>query len=130
MKFTLKKNHIVIAVLLTLLAHVAAPKKSGQIVNAQPIVNEQQVIDLIHDLDAGSRHERAAALVQELWEAGRGMMSTQVLQEFYVNVTQKIPRPLSPPSCSWCVTPGQSPPGPKGDSCSARTSLPFSATIC
>ncbi len=64
MKVTLKKNHIIIAVLLTILPHVAAPKKSGQIVNAQPIENEQQVIDLIHDLDAGSIIQRNGAEAQ------------------------------------------------------------------
>jgi predicted nucleic acid-binding protein len=29
-------------------------------------------------------------------EAGRAALSTQVLQEFYVNATQKLGRPLSP----------------------------------
>lgn len=49
-----------------------------------------------HDLDAGPRHERAAALVRHLWETGGAMISIQVLQEFYVNVTRKIDRPLPP----------------------------------
>ena len=30
-----------------------------------------------------------------LWSSGTGILSTQVLQEFYVNVTRKIPRPLA-----------------------------------
>lgn len=49
-----------------------------------------------HDKDAGAKHERAAALVAELWERQRGVISTQVLQEFYVTVTQKIPTPIAP----------------------------------
>jgi predicted nucleic acid-binding protein len=47
-----------------------------------------------HDLDAGERHGVAARLVAELWESRSGVISTQVLQEFYVNATRKIPRPL------------------------------------
>ena len=34
--------------------------------------------------------------MRELWLNGDGAISTQVLQEFYVNVTKKIPKPLSP----------------------------------
>lgn len=49
-----------------------------------------------HDKDAGVKHERAAALVAELWERQRGIISTQVLQEFYVTVTRKIPKPITP----------------------------------
>ncbi|MFL7811300.1 MAG: PIN domain-containing protein, partial [Anaerolineae bacterium] len=36
------------------------------------------------------------ALVRDLWQSGEGCLSVQVLQEFYVNVTQKIARPLTP----------------------------------
>jgi predicted nucleic acid-binding protein len=48
-----------------------------------------------HDRSAGSKHIRAKELVRELWESGEGCLSIQVLQEFYVNVTQKVPKPLS-----------------------------------
>lgn len=47
-----------------------------------------------HDRDAGARHERARDLLVELWNDENGCLSTQVLQEFFVNVTKKIPRPL------------------------------------
>ena len=47
-----------------------------------------------HDRDAGFKQERAASLIRTLWGTGAGMTSTQVLQEFYVNVTQKISNPL------------------------------------
>lgn len=47
-----------------------------------------------HDLDAGARHQSAAALVRQLWETGGAIISIQVLQEFYVNVTRKIANPL------------------------------------
>lgn len=50
-----------------------------------------------HDLDAGARHCRAATLVRDLWETGGGaVISIQVLQEFYVNITRKITNPVPP----------------------------------
>lgn len=34
--------------------------------------------------------------MERLWDTGEGVVSTQVLQEFYVTVTAKIPNPLKP----------------------------------
>ncbi len=48
-----------------------------------------------HDRDAGAKQQRAADLLGDLWQSGLGRMSTQVLEEFYVNVTQKIKKPLA-----------------------------------
>ena len=50
-----------------------------------------------HDRDAGDKHVRAKALLTELWDSGEGCLSPQVLQEFFVNVTKKIPQPLAVP---------------------------------
>ena len=47
-----------------------------------------------HDRDAGDRQKQAAEWLAELWENRTGCLSTQVMQEFYVNVTQKIKKPL------------------------------------
>lgn len=55
---------------------------------------DSNVLVYAHDLDAKEQHERAAGIVRDLWENRNGALSTQVLQEFYVNVTRKIPRPL------------------------------------
>jgi predicted nucleic acid-binding protein len=49
-----------------------------------------------HDTSAGFKHERARALLEQLWESRDGCLSIQILQEFFVNVTRKIPRPLEP----------------------------------
>jgi predicted nucleic acid-binding protein len=46
------------------------------------------------DASAGTKHTTAAKLVERLWETGGGCLSVQVLQEFYVTVTRKIPQPL------------------------------------
>jgi predicted nucleic acid-binding protein len=49
-----------------------------------------------HAADAGLRQRRASEQLVELWVSGGGLLSTQVLQEFYVNVTRKIKAPLTP----------------------------------
>jgi len=56
---------------------------------------DSNILIYAHDLDAGPKQQRAAAVLMELWEAHTGRLSTQVLQEFYVNVTQKIKTPLT-----------------------------------
>lgn len=55
---------------------------------------DTNVLVYAHDAEAGARHDVAARLVAELWENRRAVISTQVLQEFYVNATRKIPSPL------------------------------------
>jgi predicted nucleic acid-binding protein len=56
---------------------------------------DTNILIYAYDLDAGSKNQRARALMESLWEEGNGLLSTQVLQEFYVNVTRKILSPLS-----------------------------------
>ncbi|MFT4043856.1 MAG: PIN domain-containing protein [Gordonia sp. (in: high G+C Gram-positive bacteria)] len=53
---------------------------------------------LLYAYDGGGdpRHDRAAKLVADLGRARRGVLSVQVLQEFYVNVTRKVAVPMSP----------------------------------
>jgi predicted nucleic acid-binding protein len=57
---------------------------------------DTNVLIFAHDLSAGEKHVRAQDLIRELWQSGEGCLSVQVLQEFYVNVTQKVARPLAP----------------------------------
>ena len=59
---------------------------------------DTNVLIYAHDLDAGLKHDRAVSLVSDLWEKENGILSVQVLQEFYVTVTRKISRPLTPAS--------------------------------
>lgn len=56
---------------------------------------DTNILIYAHDLDAGPKHGVAATIVKSLWEEETGVISIQVLQEFYVNVTRKIPKPLS-----------------------------------
>jgi predicted nucleic acid-binding protein len=61
---------------------------------ADPCFVDTNVLVYAHDIDAKDKHEQARALMRELWESGRGGLSIQVLQEFFVTVTRKIPNPL------------------------------------
>ncbi len=64
-----------------------------------------------HDIDSASKHDIAKRILQELWNTRTGVLSTQVLQEFYVNVTRKIAKPLSKATARgivnsyviWCI---------------------------
>jgi len=66
---------------------------SGKLTQAKHFV-DTNILIYAHDLDAGEKHLKAAEVVRTLWDSGTGVLSTQVLQEFYVNVTRKIPQPL------------------------------------
>jgi len=55
---------------------------------------DTNVLVYAHDVTAGDKHARARALVEELWRTRDGCLSVQVLQEFFVTTTRKIPRPL------------------------------------
>jgi len=56
---------------------------------------DTNVLIYAHDVDAAEKHQIAKAVLQILWTERTGVLSTQVLQEFYVNVTRKIQSPLS-----------------------------------
>lgn len=56
---------------------------------------DSNILIYAHDLDAGVKRERAAAKLRELWNSGTGRLSIQVLQEFYVNATQKLATPIA-----------------------------------
>jgi predicted nucleic acid-binding protein len=56
---------------------------------------DSNILIYVYDVDAKEKHEIAVAVIKKLWETKTGIISTQVLQEFYVNVTRKIAKPLS-----------------------------------
>jgi len=55
---------------------------------------DTNILMYAHDRAAGEKHERAKALVEELWRNRTGVVSTQVLQELSVNLRKKAGRPL------------------------------------
>jgi len=56
---------------------------------------DTNILIYAHDLDAGKKHKIAASILIDLWENQTGVISTQVLQEFYVSITRKIPHPIT-----------------------------------
>ena len=72
---------------------------------------DTNVLIYAHDVDAGPKRTIAARRLQELWATRQGLLSVQVLEEFYVNVTRKISAPLTPTNareiirayCAWDV---------------------------
>ena len=55
---------------------------------------DTNILMYAHDTSAGPKHERARAIVEELWRDRTGVVSTQVLQELSVNLRRKAGRPL------------------------------------
>jgi len=57
---------------------------------------DTNVLVYAEDRDAGAKHQVARDLVVELWNTKQGVLSVQVLQEFYVTITKKPKKPLAP----------------------------------
>jgi predicted nucleic acid-binding protein len=55
---------------------------------------DTNVLVYAHDVTAGEKHKDARALIEDLWRTREGCVSVQVLQEFFVTTTRKIPKPL------------------------------------
>jgi len=55
---------------------------------------DTSVLIYAHDVDAKAKHDIAKSALRELWSERTGVLSMQVLQEFYVNVTRKIAKPV------------------------------------
>ena len=57
---------------------------------------DTNVLVYAYDVTAGGKHVRARGLIEELWNTREGCLSVQVLQEFFVTTTRKIPKPIDP----------------------------------
>ena len=55
---------------------------------------DTNILVYAHDRMAGTKQEIAQQRLEELWTAGCGVVSTQVLQELYVIVTRKVAAPI------------------------------------
>jgi predicted nucleic acid-binding protein len=55
---------------------------------------DSNILVYAFDRSAGARHTAASRLVERLWQSGNGCLSIQVLQEFFVTVTRKVPNRL------------------------------------
>jgi predicted nucleic acid-binding protein len=61
-----------------------------------PSFVDTNILIYAEDRDAKAKHRTARDIVVDLWESREGVVSAQVLQEFYVNATRKRKRPLAP----------------------------------
>jgi predicted nucleic acid-binding protein len=55
---------------------------------------DTNILVYAHDRSAGDKHQRAQMLLEQLWDSGQGVLSTQVLQELCINLRRKISHPL------------------------------------
>lgn len=56
---------------------------------------DSNILVYAHDKFAGEKFAGAKELVSTLWKENRGVLSTQVLQEFCVNARRKSKQPIS-----------------------------------
>jgi predicted nucleic acid-binding protein len=72
---------------------------------------DTNILIYAHDLDAKEKRTIARAALDELWSDRTGVLSPQVLHEFYVNATRKLSKPLTKEKARavvetygvWCV---------------------------
>lgn len=55
---------------------------------------DSNIFSYAYDVDAKDKYEKAQSIVRSCWEEQSGLISTQVLQEFYITVTKKISQPI------------------------------------
>ena len=74
---------------------VAEPCRTVTRSTTVPSFVDTNVLVYAEDKDEKARHPIARAIVAELWGSREGVVSVQVLQEFFVTTTRKIKHPLS-----------------------------------
>ncbi len=63
--------------------------------NADKYFVDTNILLYAHDRSAGLKHERARQVIEQLWNSGQGVLSTQVLQELCINLRRQVARPIS-----------------------------------
>jgi predicted nucleic acid-binding protein len=64
--------------------------------SAGSVFVDTNILVYAYDLSASDKHEIAKKEIAALWDSGQGLVSTQILQELYVTLTKKVPKPVSP----------------------------------
>jgi predicted nucleic acid-binding protein len=57
---------------------------------------DTNILVYAYNRTAENKFNRARELMEKLWDSSEGVVSTQVLEEFYVTLTAKIPHRLRP----------------------------------
>jgi predicted nucleic acid-binding protein len=68
---------------------------SAEVRGAQRHFVDTNIFVYAHDESARRKGEVARALIGGLWESRVGCASVQVMQELFVNLTRKVPKPLT-----------------------------------
>lgn len=55
---------------------------------------DTDILVYAHDRSTGVKHLRARMVLEQLWDSGLGVLSTQVLQELCINLRRKAGNPL------------------------------------
>jgi predicted nucleic acid-binding protein len=55
---------------------------------------DTNILVYAHDRSTGVKNQRARMLIEQLWDSGTGVLSTQVLQELCLNLRRKASNPL------------------------------------
>lgn len=63
---------------------------------SEPVFVDTNILLYANAPDQGHKHELAKELLMRLWTDGNGVISTQVLQEFFVNLSKHRSTPLEP----------------------------------
>jgi len=56
---------------------------------------DTSILIYAHDQSAGVKHDRARRTIEQLWNTGGGVVSTQILQELCINLRRKLAKPLA-----------------------------------
>jgi predicted nucleic acid-binding protein len=64
---------------------------------------DTKILIYSHDTHDEAKHRAAENLLAQLWISGLGILSTQVLQEFYSAATRKLRPPLTPAQTRYVV---------------------------
>jgi predicted nucleic acid-binding protein len=56
---------------------------------------DTNILIYVYDSSSSEKKRIASQLILALWENRTGCLSIQVLQEFFVNITRKVPNPIS-----------------------------------
>jgi len=62
---------------------------------AEKVFVDTGILLYAHDRDAGEKHAIAEHVLRQLWQDKMGILSTQVLQEFYIHFTRATDTPAA-----------------------------------
>lgn len=74
---------------------VVESSRHGKSCTIVPSFVDTNVLVYAEDRDAKGKHDIARDLIVQLWDDREGVLSVQVLQEFFVSVTRKLKKPLA-----------------------------------